>query len=68
MSEFVSVLRERVAGALDALNAARDAGLDREVELHVARVRDLLELAGRHDVDTTGWVDAVALTTPPYRD
>jgi len=55
-------------GTLDALRAAREAGHDHEAELHLARVRDLLELAGRHDVDTAGWVDPAVLVPQPYRD
>ncbi|NED40222.1 hypothetical protein [Amycolatopsis sp. SID8362] len=46
------------ASALDALTAARDAGLDRGVELRI----------DRHDVDTTGWVDPAVLVNRPYQD
>ncbi len=68
VSEFMTVLRDRITGAKDALDAARDAGHDHEVNLHIARLRDLLDLARRHDVDTAGWVDAAALATQPYQD
>ncbi|WIY00947.1 hypothetical protein QRX60_44040 [Amycolatopsis mongoliensis] len=53
---------------LEALNAAREVGHDYESDLHVARLRELLDLAERNGVDTTGWVDPAALTTVPYQD
>lgn len=68
MSEFVTVLQTRVRGVQDALNSAREVGLDYEIDLHVARLRELLDLAKRNDVDTAGWVPPTALTTVPYRD
>ena len=68
VSEFVTVLRARVRAVQDTLNAAREVGHDYEIGLHVSRLRELLDLAGRNDVDTTGWVDPAALTTVPYQD
>ncbi|WP_143021321.1 hypothetical protein [Prauserella marina] len=61
MSQFATVLRSRVDDAHQAMIAAQQAGHDYEVHLHSARLRDLLDLAARHDVDTTGWVDLTAL-------
>ncbi|WP_284742337.1 hypothetical protein [Amycolatopsis sp. RTGN1] len=52
----------------DALNAAREVGHDYESDLHVARLRELLDLAERNSVDTTGWVDPADLTAVPYQD
>ncbi|MEV4143850.1 hypothetical protein AB0J40_09300 [Amycolatopsis sp. NPDC049691] len=66
--EFVAVLRGRVTATVDALASAREAGLGHEVELHLGRLRDLLELAERHDVDVAGWVDPAVLAAEPYRD
>lgn len=68
VSEFVTVLRARVRAVQDVLNAAREVGHDYEIDLHVARLRELLDLAERNGVDTAGWVDPAALTTVPYQD
>lgn len=61
MSQFAAVLRSRADDACQAMIAAQQAGHDYEVHLHSARLRDLLDLAARHDIDTTGWVDPAAL-------
>ncbi|WP_086825048.1 hypothetical protein [Allokutzneria sp. NRRL B-24872] len=61
MSEFSATVRDQIAERLTALSAARAAGHDYEVHLHGARVRDLLDLAVRNDVDVTGWVDPAVL-------
>lgn len=63
MSEFVTVLQGRVQGAQEKLAAAREAQHDFEIDLHIARIKDLLDLAERHGVDTTHWVDPVLLTS-----
>jgi hypothetical protein len=68
MSEFVTVLQTRVRGVQDALDSAREVGHDYEIDLHIARLRELLDLAERNDVDTAGWVPPVALATVPYQD
>lgn len=68
VSEFVTVLRTRVRGVQHALNTAREAGHGYEIDLHVARLRELLDLAKRNDVDTAGWVPPAALATVPYQD
>ncbi|MEV6237528.1 hypothetical protein [Lentzea sp. NPDC051838] len=61
MSEFEAELRRRVAEAGKTLNQAKDAGHDYEVHLHGARIRDLLDLAARHGIDTTTWIDPALL-------
>lgn len=61
MSEFETALRSQVDNAQQALETARHAGHDYEVHLHAARIRDLLDLAAQHGIDTTDWVDAVML-------
>ncbi|WP_436498366.1 hypothetical protein [Actinokineospora sp. HUAS TT18] len=58
MGEFETALRAQVAQAVDRLGLARTARHDYEAHLHAARVRDLLDVAARHDIDTTGWADA----------
>jgi hypothetical protein len=67
MSEFVTALRGRVQGAQEKLATAREAGHDYEVYLHIARIKDLLDLARRHGIDTTGWIDPADLTTTEVR-
>ena len=56
MSEFEAELRNKVAEAEQTLQEARQAGHDYEIHLHTARIRDLLDLATRHGIDTTGWI------------
>jgi hypothetical protein len=68
VSEFVTVLRTRVRGVQQALSSAREVGHDFEIDLHVARLRELLDLAERNGVDTAGWVAPLALSTVPYQD
>nr|WP_042190983.1 hypothetical protein [Kibdelosporangium sp. MJ126-NF4]CTQ96989.1 hypothetical protein [Kibdelosporangium sp. MJ126-NF4] len=61
MSEFETVLRRQVADGLTTLDKARQAGLDYEAHLHGARIRDLLDVAARHGIDTGGWVNPAVL-------
>ncbi|NGY64329.1 hypothetical protein G7043_35985 [Lentzea sp. NEAU-D13] len=61
MSEFEAELRNKVAEAERTLHEARQAGHDYEIHLHTARIRDLLDLATRHGIDTTGWIAAALL-------
>ncbi|MBW4716783.1 hypothetical protein [Saccharothrix obliqua] len=61
MSEFETVLHDQVSVRLTALDEARRAGLEHEIHLHSARIKDLLDVAARHDIDVTGWVAADAL-------
>ena len=63
MDEFVRALRGDVESAHEKLIAAREAGHNYEVHLHVARIKDLLELAERHNVDTASWIDPSELTS-----
>jgi hypothetical protein len=67
MSEFVTVLRGRIQGTQKKLTAAREAGHDYEIYLHIARIKDLLDLAERHGIDTTAWIDPAELTTAELR-
>lgn len=61
MSEFETVLRSQVEEGLKTLAVAREAGHDYEVHLHGSRIRDLLDLAARHEIDTSDWVDSAVL-------
>jgi hypothetical protein len=63
MNEFESALRDKVSEAGRTLAEARLAGHDYEVHLHGARIRDLLDLAERHGIDTANWIDAAELET-----
>lgn len=57
MSEFVKVLRGQVAQAHEAVSAAWQTGNEDRAGLGAARLAELLELAKRHGVDTSGWLD-----------
>ena len=61
MSEFETELRNKVAEAGRTLGEAQRAGHDYEIHLHGARIRDLLDLAERHGLDTTDWIDPALL-------
>ncbi|PXY17001.1 hypothetical protein [Prauserella muralis] len=68
MSEFEAVLRGQVADGLKTLDQARRAGHDYEVHLHGARIRDLLDMAARHGIDTGEWVDPAVLESATLGD
>ncbi|MFC5102707.1 hypothetical protein [Kibdelosporangium philippinense] len=61
MKEFTTTLRSQVDQAKQAMTVARRVGHDYEVHLHGARIRDLLDVAARHGIDATGWVDRTML-------
>lgn len=61
MNEFESVLRDQVGEAGRTLTAARQAGHEYEVHLHASRIRDLLDLAEQHGIDTHDWIDTAQL-------
>lgn len=56
-SEFVAELRRGIDAAQRAVSVAEQAGHPHEAHLHRARLQDLLEVAGRHGVDTSSWLD-----------
>ncbi|MFB9905976.1 hypothetical protein [Allokutzneria oryzae] len=68
MSEFEATLRSQVDERLKALAAAQEAGHDYEAHLHSARIRDLLDMAARHGVNTGGWVDPAVLDSATLED
>lgn len=55
-SEFVAELRRGVDTAQQAASVAEQAGHPHEAYLHRTRVQDLLDVAGRHGVDTSSWL------------
>jgi hypothetical protein len=61
MSEFEAELRRKVAEAALTLREAQEAGHDYEMHLHSARIRDLLDRAAQHGIDTDGWIDPALL-------
>lgn len=61
MSEFEAELRNKVAEASETLREAWQAGHDYEIHLHSARIRDLLDRAAQHGVDTHDWIDPALL-------
>jgi hypothetical protein len=61
MSVFETVLRSQLDESLGKLDVARQAGHDYEVHLHGARIRDLLDRAAQHGIDTSNWVDQAML-------
>jgi hypothetical protein len=50
-------LRTQIDTAQRNLAAAEQAGEGRAVYLQQARLRDLIDIATRHDIDVTAWVD-----------
>lgn len=57
MGEFAAAMRRAVQDAQGALVAARRARRLHEVNLHRARLRDLLEVAARSGVHAEVWLD-----------
>lgn len=57
MSRFSTALRGQVEDTARALSTAWRIGNDERANFYGSRVGELLELATRHGVDTTGWVD-----------
>jgi hypothetical protein len=62
MSAFEAALRDQVDATQRSLTEARSAGHDYEVVRLDARLRDLLDLAARHGIDTREWVDPTVLS------
>jgi len=56
VSEFVSELRRGIGEAQDATVAAAAEGHLYTAYLHRVRLAELLDLAARHDIDTTALV------------
>lgn len=62
-SQFRTTLHNRVDAVQQAIAEAQRVGDGDIASLHRTRLDDLLHLAARTDVDTTGWVDP-ALVPP----
>jgi len=61
MSEFEAELRNKITEARETLREAQQAGHDYEIHLHGARIRDLLDRAAQHGIDTRDWIDPALL-------
>ncbi|WP_051784063.1 hypothetical protein [Lentzea aerocolonigenes] len=61
MNEFEAELRSKVSEAEEMLKQAVEAGHEYEIHLHSARIRDLLDRATQHGIDTTRWFDPALL-------
>jgi hypothetical protein len=68
MNEFETTLRSQVNEALQTLAVAQQTGHNYEAHLHGARIRDLLDLAARHGVNTGDWVDPAVLDSATLGD
>ena len=62
MNEFASALRAQADQARKALEQARMVGDDDEMHEYGARLLELLERAGAHGIDSTGWIPPAALS------
>ncbi|HEY1972247.1 MAG TPA: hypothetical protein VGH89_30125 [Pseudonocardia sp.] len=60
MSEFARVLRAQVEHAHRELGAAWRGGNEERAASAAVRLAELLDLADRHGVDTTRWIDPAA--------
>ncbi|NUT96617.1 MAG: hypothetical protein HOY78_31800 [Saccharothrix sp.] len=61
MSEFETTLRGEVDKTVRNLATARAVGMEHEIQLHIARIRDLLDVAANNDIATADWVDGIDL-------
>ena len=60
---MIGELRAQIATAQHNLALAGEAGLPYEAYLHRARLEDLMDLAARHGIDVSAWVDRAELPT-----
>lgn len=65
---MIEELRVQIGTAQRNLALAHKAGLPYEETLHRARLDDLIDLAARHDVDITAWVDRALLCESALAD
>lgn len=60
---MIGELRAQIETVQHHLDLAERAGLPYEAQLHRARLQDLMELATRHGIDVTEWVDRSLLSS-----
>jgi len=63
MAAMIGELHTQIETVQHNLVLASEAGLPYEAHLHRARLLDLMDIAARHSVDVSTWVDR-ALITP----
>ena len=59
---MIKELRMQIETAQRNLALADQAGLPYESHLHHARLEDLMDIAARHDIDVSAWVDPSLLS------
>lgn len=69
LREETTIVIEELHTQIEAIQCelvrANRAGLPREAYLHRARLEDLIDMARRHGIDVTAWVDHSLLQEPP---
>jgi hypothetical protein len=59
---MIGELHTQIETVQHNLLLASEAGLPYEAHLHRARLQDLMDIAARHNVDVTAWVDPALVT------
>lgn len=59
---MIGELRTQIETVQHNLLLASEAGLPYEAQLHRARLQDLIDIAARHNVDVSPWVDPALAT------
>jgi hypothetical protein len=62
MSVVIEELRTQIKAVQHQLLIADRAGQAREAYLYRARLQDLMDIAARHGIDVTAWVDQSLLS------
>jgi hypothetical protein len=62
MTAVIKELRTQIETAQRNLAIANQAGLPYESHLHHARLEDLMDIAARHEIDVSAWVDRSLLS------
>lgn len=58
---MIGELRTQIETVQYNLVRAREAGLLYEAHLHHSRLQDLIDIAARHNIDTSTWVDRAVI-------
>lgn len=64
MAVVIGELHTQIETVQHNLGLATQAGLPYEATLHRARLEDLVEMATRHGIDVSAWVDHSLLASP----
>jgi hypothetical protein len=60
----IGELHTQIVTCQHNLALAQQAGLPYEVHLHRARLEDLMDMAARHGIDVSAWIDRSLLPRP----